>query len=201
MTMAMDDAMTAALDTAWRLLAEAAIDRHSPMHTLVVAGIDEAGLPDARTMVLRAVDRAARTLRFHTDARSSKCAALDGARVSVLAYHPGEAIQLRIAGRARIITTGPEVDRVWAASTPFARRIYLVTAAPGTALPAPASGLPAWAEGHRPTETELVPARANFAMLYIDVAAIDWLHLAHGGHRRARLSSNDAGWSGAWLVP
>lgn len=196
----MDEAMMRALDTAWQLLADAVADRHSPMHTPVVASVDGDGRPDARVMVLRAADRATASLRFHTDARSPKCAALDGTAVSVLAYHPGEAIQLRIAGTARVVVTGSEIDAIWAAATPFARRIYLTGAAPGTPSAAPASGLPDWAEGRQPTEAELVPARPNFAVVNVAVTAIDWLHLAHDGHRRARFEQAGV-WTGQWLVP
>lgn len=189
----------AVLDGIWRLLVRGGADRHSPVHTPVVASIAD-GLPDARVMVLRAADRAAATLRFHTDARSPKCAALDGAPVSVLAYHPGEAVQLRIGGTARIVRDGAVVDAIWAQSTPFARRCYMVDAAPGTPLPAPGSGLPAAAEGHKPTEADLLPARANFALLLVTITRIDWLHLAQGGHRRAVFSVTN-GWQGEWCVP
>lgn len=188
-----------ALDTAWRLLVRGGADRRSPLHTPVVASIAD-GAPDARVMVLRNADRAAASLRFHTDARSPKCAALDGAPVSVLAYHPGEAVQLRVGGTARIVRDGAMVDAIWAQSTPFARRCYLVEAAPGAPLPGPGSGLPGWVEGHKPTEADLLPARANFAILSIDVTRIDWLHLAQAGHRRALFSVTN-GWQGEWRVP
>lgn len=196
----MDTGLTDALDTAWRLLERGAADRHSPMHVPVVASVDAGGAPDARVMVLRGADRQAATLRFHTDARSPKCTALNGRRVSVLAYHPGEAVQVRLAGTARIVTAGEEIEAVWAAATPFARRCYLLEAAPGSRLSAPGSGLPAWVEGRKPEAAELVAARPNFALVIVTVAAIDWLHLAQDGHRRARFAEAD-GWRGAWVVP
>ena len=151
-------------------------------------------------MVLRAVNRSAGTLRFHTDARSPKCAGLRGGQVSVLAYHPGDALQIRLAGIARVTTEGAEVEAAWLSSTTFARRCYLAEKAPGSALPAPGSGLPAWAEGHKPDEADLLPARANFALVTVEVSAIDWLHLAEGGHRRVQFSAID-NWRGAWVVP
>jgi pyridoxamine 5'-phosphate oxidase len=196
----MDADLATALDTAWRLLTRGAADRRSPMHTPVVASITADGAPDARVMVLRAADRAKARLRFHTDARSPKCAALDGRAVSVLGYHPGEAVQLRLAGTARIVREGAEIDAIWNQSTPFARRCYMVEAAPGTPRATAGSGLPADVEGRKPELFELVPARANFALVMIDIAAIDWLHLAQSGHRRAVFAAaND--WRGEWRVP
>ena len=92
------------------------------------------------------------------------------------------------------------VDQYWQQSTTFARRCYLAQQAPGTPLPGPASGLPAWAEGLQPSEDQVAPARPNFAVLWVGVTAIDWLHLANSGHRRARFSAAD-GWVGAWVAP
>ena len=196
----MADDLLETFEAAWRLLGRGAADRRSPLHTPVVASVDADGAPDARVMVLRAAARATAQLRFHTDARSPKCVALDGRRVAVLGYHPGEAVQLRLSGTARIVTKGTEIDAIWANSTPFARRCYLVEAAPGTPVAAPASGLPAWVEGRKPELADLVPARANFALVMIDITAIDWLHLAQNGHRRAAFAAAD-GWRGEWRLP
>lgn len=195
----MDDQLRAAFDGAWQLLVRGAGDRHSPVHTPVVASVAADGTPAARVMVLRAADRAAATLRFHTDARSPKVSALADGAVQVLAYHPGAAIQLRLSGTARI---DPALaDTAWAQATPFARRCYLAVAAPGSPLPAPGSGLPPAVEGRKPSEAELTAARPNFAVLVITLTAIDWLHLAQTGHRRARFRCDENGWHGEWLVP
>lgn len=185
---------------AWSLLVRGGADRRSPLHTPAVASVDAHGLPQARVMVLRKADPATACLRFHTDARSPKVMELDGRPVSVLAYHPGENIQLRISGTARIGRDDAEVDGIWQQSTTFARRCYMAEQAPGTPLPGPASGLPAWIEGQQPTEEQISPARPNFAVLWVGVMAIDWLHLANSGHRRAVFRSAD-GWAGAWVAP
>jgi hypothetical protein len=101
---------------------------------------------------------------------------------------------------ARVLTDDPMVDGIWQQSTLFARRCYLAEQAPGTPLRGPSSGLPAWIEGQQPTAEQIVPARANFAVLWVGVTAIDWLHLANSGHRRALFRAQD-GWAGAWLAP
>jgi pyridoxamine 5'-phosphate oxidase len=195
-----DDNLPAILAHAWQLLVRGGADRKSPVHTPVVCSVDEQGLPHARVMVLRKADPAAATLRFHTDARSPKVTQLDGSAVAVLAYHAGEQVQLRISGTARVLTEGEPVDGIWNQSTLFARRCYLAEHAPGTPLPGPSSGLPAWIEGQQPTAEQIGPARANFATLWISVTSIDWLHLANSGHRRAVFRAED-GWAGAWVAP
>ncbi|WP_017667472.1 pyridoxamine 5'-phosphate oxidase family protein [Sandarakinorhabdus sp. AAP62] len=185
---------------AWSLLVRGGADRKSPIHTPVIASVDADGLPHARVMVLRKADPATSTLRLHTDARSPKVAQLDGKPVAVLAYHPAEQVQLRLSGTARIGRSVGEVDSIWEQSTLFARRCYLAEQAPGTPMPGPSSGLPAWIEGEQPTAEQIMPARANFAVLWVGVTAIDWLHLANSGHRRAMFRASD-GWAGEWVAP
>lgn len=197
----MDSTQHSALTQAWSLLAEGAANRRHAMHTPVVAGIAPDGRPDQRVMVLREAAADHALLRFHTDARAPKVGQLHGNPVHILAYDPSAAIQLRIEGAGRIESEGPRVDAVWADATRFARRCYLAGAAPGTPRDAPGSGLPADVEGRQPDEAELVPARANFALLWVKVSAIDWLHLANAGHRRCRFERTGTGWSARWLQP
>lgn len=197
----MDSDQQAALEQAWALLADGAAKRRHAMHTPVVAGVTAEGLPDQRIMVLREAAADQALLRLHTDARSPKVTQLDGRPVHVLAYDAGAAIQLRIEGKGRIERDGRRVEAIWAESTCFARRCYLAEAAPGTVRVTPGSGLPPEVEGRQPNEEQLVPARANFAILLIEVSAIDWLHLANSGHRRCRFDRNGTDWSASWLQP
>ncbi|WP_271077505.1 pyridoxamine 5'-phosphate oxidase family protein [Aurantiacibacter sp. MUD61] len=176
-------------------LEEAANSRHSPMHTPVVATRDA----DARVMVLRAYDRATRTLRFHTDARSLKCDVIgEGAPVGVLLYDQAAKIQLRCRGTGRIERDGPIADAAWEASTTFARRCYLGDG-PGTEVEQPSSGLPEWVEGRQPTEEEVAPAREHFAVLLVELAVVDWFFLSNDGHRRAVIDMVTR--VGRWITP
>ncbi|WP_228243217.1 pyridoxamine 5'-phosphate oxidase family protein [Porphyrobacter sp. GA68] len=180
----------------WARLDTAVRDRRSAMHTPVIATADA----DARVMVLREFDVASVTLRFHLDARSPKRSVIaDDPRVGVLAYDKGAGVQIRCRGRAEVVVTGERVDAAWAGSAAFARRCYL-GAAPGELCEGPASGLPAWIEGQQPTEDQLRPARANFAIMLVELEEIDWYSLAHTGHRRAVFRRAD-GWAGQWLTP
>ena len=173
-----------------RRLAEAGRDRRAPMHTPVVATEDA----DARVMVLRGWDPANRTLRFHTDARAPKSATVgEGARVGVLFYDKEAKVQIRGRGIGRIESEGPTADRAWAESENFARRCYL-GAAPGAPSEGPTSGLPTQFEGVEPSESELAPARANFAILLVALEEIDWFSLSKDGHRRALVTADSARW-------
>ncbi|MEL7049917.1 MAG: pyridoxamine 5'-phosphate oxidase family protein, partial [Pseudomonadota bacterium] len=62
------------LSQIWRRLERGVADRRSPFHTPTVATMRRAdGLPNLRTVVLRACEHQDRQLTFHTDARSEKC--------------------------------------------------------------------------------------------------------------------------------
>jgi hypothetical protein len=191
----LDDAL---IDAVARLQ-RAARDRRAPMHVPVVGTADG----DLRMMVLRDCADAATLLRFHTDARSPKALAIgSGAPASVLAFDPEAKVQIRLRGTGRIESAGPIADAAWAEASEYARRCYLAEAAPGTPVREPTSGLPAAVEGVRPDEAQLAPARANFAVLLVAPQQLDWLYLAHDGHRRAQFSLNAGGeWQGTWVVP
>lgn len=179
-------------------LTHAANQRKSAMHAPVVATADA----DARVMVLREFDADSWTLRFHTDARAPKAQIIDagnregGAPVGVLFYDKAEKIQIRARGNGQIIREGPLVDTAWETSPNFARRCYLGEG-PGAVSDTPTSGLPSQFEGVEPDDDQLIPARANFALLLVRVSSFDWFHLAHTGHVRAVVERE----SGRWVAP
>ena len=180
-------------------LLRGANSRKSPMHSPVLVTADA----QARVLVLRDFDQEAMVLRFHTDARSPKVATIAAnPAVTVLAYDPDAKVQLRIGGTARVERSSEAAQAAWEASNNFARRCYLAEAAPGSLSNIPKSGLPEWADGVLPSDDQIAPARENFAILLVQICEVDWLYLAHGGHRRARIkldSPHQPEFS--WLVP
>ena len=86
--------LDASFAEAWNVVAAGVTDRNSPAHTPTVGTVDADGTPQLRIMILRAVSRDLRSLRFHTDARSDKTAQLqDKAAASVLVYDPAAKAQ------------------------------------------------------------------------------------------------------------
>ena len=180
-----------------RRLGDAASNRGVPMHVPAVVTSDV----DARGMVLRAFDPASWTLRFHTDARAPKVAAIAAdPRMAVLFYDKPAKVQIRVRGTGRVLTDDPLTDAAWAESTNFARRCYLGDA-PGDESESATSGLPAQFEGVEPDDAQLLPARENFAVLLIELAELDWFYLAQSGHSRAQFSRSEQGWEGRWVAP
>lgn len=198
------DDLDLSLSQARLVMETGAASRHSAAHCPVVATLDTQGRPTQRVMILRAVDWQARSLRFHTDIRSTKVGEVAVSAVaSVLFYEPDSKLQLRLQGRASIETDTALADAAWSESTEFARRCYLAEAAPGAVSDVPLSGLPAAMEGVKPTIKDIAPARPNFAVMLFEFDSIEWLYLANAGHRRARWhwDGTRKSWHGKWLVP
>lgn len=196
--------IAASLEEAWRLLLEGSNDRKSPLHTPAVATVRDDGIPSQRIMVLRDAVRDSRMLRFHTDFRASKVADVgQNGPMSVLGYHRDAKVQLRLSGLGRIETSSAACDAAWDDATLYGKRCYLADPAPGSMVEAPTSGLDPSVEGRKPEGFEVAPARDNFAILLFEIRQIEWLHLAHTGHRRALFSWDDNSnqWGGQWLVP
>lgn len=185
------DDIEACRTEAFRLLARGVADRRSAFRVLTLASIGADGAPQARSVVLRGVDVAARCLRLHTDKRSAKWAELAAdPRVALHGYDAQAQVQLRLSGTAARHSGDEVAEAAWAASAPMSRRCYSAAPAPGTPIPAP---LPAPMDEHA--------GRPNFAALHVTLHGLDWLWLAAAGHRRARFAWDGAAWQGSWLAP
>lgn len=191
-------------EEAWKLLADGKKDRTSPLHTLVIGSVDPEGLPSQRVMVLRSIEPEHRILRFNTDRRAAKINDFEeNSAVSILGYHPNAKVQLRLSGVAEIKTEGASFENAWDSASPYGKRCYLANPGPGQSVTKPSSGLLSELEGIKPSEEQLVPAKQNFAILEIKIDTLEWLYLAHTGHRRARFTwdHESIDWNGEWHIP
>lgn len=196
------DDLDAAFEQLWQRLGRGVADRRSPWHTPAVATLGNDGAPEARVMVLRGVDRERAVLRVHTDRRAGKVAGLArDPRASLLFYDSGAKLQLRARGIARLLLHGSAADAAWAATSRFARRCYLAPEPPGSVSPVPRSGLPAAVEQREPSQEESEAGRTAFAVVEVEIASLEWLYLAHAGHRRAVHRREETGWQAQWLTP
>ena len=186
------------LAACWAMLARGAADRRSPCHHPSVATIGTDGRPRVRIMILREAEAGARLLRFHTDMRAEKVADLAAdPRVSVLVYDSGAKTQIRLEGRATIHAGDAIARRAWQESRRMSRACYATLPATGTPIPhGDAYALP------DPDDAVVAPGEAHFAVLRVAVDALEWLWLAHSGHRRARHRlAPDGTFRSEWLVP
>ncbi len=201
------------IDRIWHLLEHGANPgrERSPFTMLQAATLGPDGAPKVRTVVLRGVDRARRTLMFHSDARAAKVAELarDG-RIALVGCDLANGLQIRLEGTATPRASEAERLAIWQASRPRTLILYRAPLPPGTPIAAPADAHPpASPEAHDEPAVDPLDGFAHFAVIDVRVDAIDWLDLAGDGHRRARFAHDaqapapDAphGWRGGWVAP
>lgn len=186
---------------AWQRLRRGVSDRKHAFRTPVLSTVDRNGTPRSRIVVLRGADPQRGTLTFHTDARSNKLTELD-AGVAWCFYSHKARLQLRAVGPVTVQTVDhPDTAAAWDRLTPFARRTYLCEPGPGSPLGEPASGLE-HLDTLEPDDAAAAPGRVVFRRVICEVAEIERLDLAVGGHRRSRhVRGPDGVWTRRWVVP
>jgi hypothetical protein len=173
------------LAAVWDAL-RAATTRRTPFTVAHLATVDAGGAPHVRAVILRECDADAGTVAFAADARSPKVRDLRGDPRVALGLYDGEAVQLRLEGRA--VVAGPvERRRRWEDLPPHNRRLYGAGPAPGEPLPAATDAAP--------------PEVDRFAWVRVHVDRVDRLDLATDPHERTVLTRTSGGWTGGRVVP
>jgi pyridoxamine 5'-phosphate oxidase len=177
----------------WAELVRAAATRGHPWRQPVLATTCATRGAQARTVVLREVDPANRTLLLYTDLRAPKVAQLDAdPRAQLVCWSPALGWQLRLSCEIGCESEGLDVTSRWATLRHTrAAQDYLSPLAPGSALPGGGAGA-ATAAGEQ---------RSAFAVLRVRVLEMDWLALDPSGHRRAVFDYRGATPQVRWLVP
>ncbi|MEM0907117.1 MAG: pyridoxamine 5'-phosphate oxidase family protein [Pseudomonadota bacterium] len=173
--------LSAVESTAWALLVRGANARKSAFHQATVATVNAAGLPEARTVVLRAANAPTRSLRFHTDIRSGKVAEFAASPSCVIHFYDhGAKIQLRVRAHAHVHHKDDVTAPIWQQMRDMSKVCYRQPIGPGEPIEDPTIA-----------ETSLLgddEAFANFVVVKLEARAMEWLYLAAAGHRRAEIS-------------
>jgi pyridoxine/pyridoxamine 5'-phosphate oxidase len=200
--------LDALLDHVWATITGGAGNPERPFYTPTFVTrrrplAEEDGHPNARTVVLRAADREARALLFHSDRRARKIDEIRADdRVAFHHWDAGAREQLRLKGRAAVHTSSEVAERLWADATPRQRMLYVKDTPPGTRVEAPRSGLPdAVEDADELAADDVAAGRAHFAAVRTVVSEITWLTLGEEGHARARFTWTGEAWEGAWVIP
>jgi pyridoxamine 5'-phosphate oxidase len=145
-----------------------------------VAARGDAVEADARTVVLREVNAAAKELLIYSDARAAKALQLRAnPRGTFVMWSKDLGWQLRCQARLSLQDEGLAVSSRWATlKLSPAAQDYLAPLPPGSLL----------------TAAPAVAQREYFAVITAVVEEIDWLELHLLGHRRARFSGGLAQW-------
>ena len=188
--------LPALLDGLWSRIAGALDGRWGEWALPTLVTVADDGAPRARVLALRAARREARQLVFHTDARSDKVRDIAAEeRVAVLFFDRNDAVQARFDGVARLHHADPVAAAAWREVSGLRRSACAVEAEPGSPLDAASrfDALPAAADPDA--------GFTNFAVLVVEVDAIDWLWLGPADMRRARFAWIGEHWASSWIVP
>jgi len=165
----------------WRQLQLAATELGHEWRTMVLATV-EGQTAQARSVVLREVDAAARELLFFTDSRSAKVAQMRAhPQGTLLCWSSRIGWQLRLLVTLEVRTSGLKVSSRWA-------RLKLTPAAQDYLSPLPPGS---------PVASRFEPERAtrnHFAVVTARVLSTDWLELHADGHRRAHFGADGKHW-------
>jgi pyridoxamine 5'-phosphate oxidase len=186
----------------WIRLLNGSLKGRDPLHNPVVANTNAYGI-NMRTIVLRKVDTAQKTLAFHTDIRSGKWNELmENHNISWLFYDAAARIQIRLSGKASLHFDDAIALEAWLKSTANSRKIYMGDSAPSEQSNIHTSGMPITFQSTDPTIEESEAGRKNFGVIITKVNWMEWLWLNSAGHRRASFTYNDDNSVLAtWLVP
>jgi hypothetical protein len=149
-----------------------------------------------RPVILRACAPDRGTIAFATDVRSAKVHELRAdPRVAVTVYDDATGVQLRLTGRATVVTDPEERRRRWTGFGAHTRRAYASPTPPGTPLapdaPSPDLDAPApddaWFE--------------RFAWVEVRVDAVDRLDVSADPQERVLLTRDGDAWTGGPVSP
>lgn len=167
---------------AWSCMEAAARERDGSARLVTLATTGPEG-PEARTLILRDVDRAADAVTLWTNLLSGKVEQLRAdPRAALLFWDGGTQVQVRLR---TIVTIASGQEDAWHALPPQGRANYATDPAPGTCLLSPD-------EAAMPDVSEEV-----FSRLICHVREMEVLTLATTPHQRAVFSPGRA----VWLAP
>lgn len=172
-------------------LEKGAKDKKHPFHYFTIATLGVDKFARLRLVALRNVSKDLK-LTFFTDKRSKKVLHIkENPRVSLLFYHPGKLLQLRIEAMATINSDQFQIQKTWEMIDDEARKDYLTTEAPGTSIT-------------HPDSVEYLKEGDYFSIVDIEPFRIERLQLNPEGHKKIKYFKQDQNqkeWSSEYLVP
>lgn len=141
-----------------------------------------------RTVVLRRVEDDLKLI-FYTDRRTKKVAHIkENNTVSLLFYHPKQLLQLKVEGKASIVSDSDELQKYWSGVQPKSRKDYITVSKPGSPI-------------SNPDNVEYLDDKNYFSIVEIEPSKIEYLKLKRPNHLRVLFSKEEGEWNSQFLVP
>jgi pyridoxamine 5'-phosphate oxidase len=175
------------LEEAMRELVNGHSKKRHPFRYFVLA-TNENGKPRQRTVVLRKTLLDS-SLVIYTDKRTQKIKDIqNNSEFSALFYDSKKLLQIRIEGKAELITDKQQIATYWQTVQESSKKDYTTNRAPGTSIKNPDD------VGYEPKENYFCPVK-------LIPNTIEYLRLKRPNHLRVLFSRNNIDWSGEFLVP
>ncbi len=154
----------------------------------VLATVGLNNSPEIRTIVLRDVSEPLK-LTFFTDQRSNKIAQIRANnRVSLLFYNPDKMLQVKVEGKATVITNEEKLKNYWNDIPSKAKKDYTTERAPGSTITAV-------------DEVSYLDQGNYFCCVEITPNKIEYLQLKRSNHLRVQFLKIKGDWKEKFLVP
>lgn len=175
------------LEEAKRELVNGHSKKRHPFRYFVLA-TNENSKPRQRTVVLRKTLLDS-SLIIYTDKRTQKVTDIqDNAEFSALFYDSKKLLQIRVEGKAELITDTEQIARYWHTVQAASRKDYTANMAPGSTIT-------------NPDDVAYKAEENYFCPVKLIPNTIEYLRLQRPNHVRILFSRIDADWSGEFLVP
>jgi pyridoxine/pyridoxamine 5'-phosphate oxidase len=175
------------LEEAKRELVNGHSKKRHPFRYFVLA-TNENGKPKQRTVVLRKtlLDL---SLVFYTDSRTQKITDIqNNPEFSALFYDSKKLLQIRIEGKAELITDKDQIATYWHTIQESSKKDYTTNIGPGTPI-------------KNPDAVDYNAKENYFCPVKLIPNKIEYLRLKRPNHLRILFSRIDTDWSGEFLVP
>ncbi|MFT7071239.1 pyridoxamine 5'-phosphate oxidase family protein [Patiriisocius sp. Uisw_017] len=175
------------LEEAKRELVNGHSKKRHPFRYFALA-TNENGKPRQRTVVLRKtlLDL---SLVFYTDSRTQKIRDFqNNSEFSALFYNPKKLLQIRVVGKAELITDKEQIATYWHTIQESSRKDYTTNRTPGTPI-------------KNPDDVAYKSKENYFCPVKLIPNTIEYLRLKRPNHLRVLFSRMDTDWSGEFLVP
>ena len=156
----------------------------NPYHTFTLA-TKSSNFPEARTVVLRDVDREPLKIYFNADFRRPKVEELKNNQLcSALFYDMSRRIQLRFKCKGKLHYQNEASIRVWENTPLQSRKCYMGPYSPSTPLDKWHPNIPMEYLKTDPEREHSKQGYINFTHIELEVLESDILQLHHDGHIR-----------------
>ena len=175
------------LEEAMRELVNGHSKKRHPFRYFVLA-TNENGKPRQRTVVLRKTLLDS-SLVIYTDKRTQKIKDIqNNSEFSALFYDSKKLLQIRVEGKAELITDKQQIATYWQTVQDSSKKDYTTNRAPGTLIKNPDD------VGYESKENYFCPVK-------LIPNSIEYLRLKRPNHLRVLFSRVGTNWSGEFLVP